>query len=770
MSRGAALLLSFSAGVFAAVYVLPGGVWLWLGLAALAPAGLCLWRKRPLGVLIALGVAAALLWCSAYRSVFFAPAQALNGRRTQVCVCASERASRGEYRYELPGYLLGEGAPVPVVVYGGESLADLRPGDRLTFTAECTSRVPSQAGGSYLASRGVFATLRVCSALHVEPAARLPWWSWPREWGKALAERVAEAFPEDVAPLLSAMAAGDRSGVSDSDYTALSRSGVAHLLAVSGMHVCFLVSLLTLLCGMDPRRRAAVCLPVVALFALAVGGSPSVLRSCIIWGFALLAPVLGRENDPWSALAAALSFLLLWNPLSAANAGLQLSFASMVGITLVTPKVSAVLGRLRLPVDREKPRWKRLAPELANGGLKLLCGALASTLGALVFTVPLTAYYFGSFSLAAPLTNMLVVPVAAAAFALGLVTGLVGFLSPAAAAGMGRLFAWPARYMLAVARGVAALPYSSLTLQGFYYPAALVGLYALLLIAVLWRSQRRRWWIFTACGAGMLAAGILFTALTFRAGDLNVTALDVGQGQSVLLYSGGETALVDCGGNSAADPGDVAADYLLDRGETRLDKLILTHYHSDHTDGLATLFDRIEVAEVILPEMEHDLDVQTWVLELAAEHHTAVTWVRADQTTALGGAQLQIFAPLGSGEANEEGLSVLASAGDFDVLITGDMGTQVEERLVKYHDLPRCEVLVAGHHGSNGSNGDTLLAAIRPRTVLISVGSNTYGHPGEETLRRLERWDAEIYRTDLSGALTVTATATRKGGTLHGES
>lgn len=763
MRRGAVFCAAFCAAVFWAVYILPAGCWLWLGLAALVPAGFFLWRKRTGGVLVALGVAAALLWCAAYRLAVFAPAEALDGRRTQVTVLAAELPSPTDYGYGLPCYLVGEGLPVRGMVYGGEELEAVRPGDTLTFTADCVCRTYREDGVSNLASKGTFLTLRVRGEVQTAAAGHVPWWALPLYWGRQLADRVGEVFPEDVSGFLAAMVAGERGGVSDSDYTALKRSGVAHLLAVSGTHVCFLVGFLTLLTGNDPRRRAAVCLPVVVLFALMVGGSPSVLRSCVIWAFALLAPVVGRENDPWSALAAALALLLLWNPLSAANVGLQLSFAAVAGITLTAPKLSGVWSRLRLP-QPSAGRGKQGAAKVANGLLKLLWSVFASTLGALVFTVPLTAYYFGTLSLAAPLTNLLVMPVAAVVFALGLVTGLTAFVFPGGAAALAQVLAWPARYVLAVARGVSAFPYSAVTLAGSYYPAFLLCAYALLLMAVLWRGQRRRWWIFVGSGGAVLLTAVVLTRLTFVSGDLALTVLDVGQGQCVALRSEGETALIDCGGNSAADPGDVAADYLLNMGEEQVDKLILTHYHDDHTNGLATLFDRVAVNEVILPQMDHDPDRQLWVLELAAAEGAEVTWIEGDETIPLGGASLQVFAPLGSGEANEEGLSVLASAGDFDALVTGDMGTTVEERLVRYHDLPRCEVLVAGHHGSAGSNGETLLNAVRPQTVLISVGRNSYGHPASQTLDRLAAVGADIYRTDQRGHVTVTANAAKEGG------
>ena len=119
----------------------------------------------------------------------------------------------------------------------------------------------------------------------------------------------------------------------------------------------------------------------------------------------------------------------------------------------------------------------------------------------------------------------------------------------------------------------------------------------------------------------------------------------------------------------------------------------------------------------------------------------------------LGKAQLTVYPAVGVGEGNDRGLAVLASLGDQDLLITGDMDAATERRLIAVYDLPDLEYLVAGHHGSRYSTSDDLLDALMPETVLISVGSNSYGHPAEETLRRLAEHGCTVYRTDLHGTI-----------------
>lgn len=748
--RGLPLFSAFCAATFLAVYCLPAAWWVPLGLAVLIPAGFFLRRRLRAGVLLCLGAAAALLWCGCFRAVFFSPAEALDGRRCEVTAVVCEEPTATDYGALVPCWTLQSGrAPVKSTLYADAGLLDLRPGDRVTAVCDCTQTALAEETRFTTAStHGVFLTLKVRGDWSVEGADQPPWWSLPRWWGQQLAQSIRQVFPQDVSGLLAALVTGDKAGLPPGVRTDLARSGIVHLVAVSGMHVCFLVSFLTLLTGYHPRRRFWLCAPVVVLFALAVGATPSVLRACLFQLSFLLADLTGREEDRWTTLVAALALMLLLDPFCAGNVGLQMSFAAVAGITVVTPRVFTRLERCRFSAPGP---WARRG----NALLTRLWQTLAASLGAMVFTVPLAAYTFGSFSLVAPLTNLLVLPVASVLFIATLAVGLLGLVWAQGAVWLAWAVAWLGRYVLWVGRSLSALPYCALTLHGPYYPAVLTGLYALVTATLLPRRLPRRGRLAFLCGGVMLLGGIAATRWSYRAGTMTLAVLDVGQGQSVLLASQGQTALIDCGGNSDDDPGDVCADYLGDRGVDVLDTLILTHYHTDHVSGLDALFRRLDIREVVLPRMDRDEETQLHILDLARREKARVRWLEEDTLLSLGAARLQVFVPLGTGGANEEGASVLVRAGDFSALITGDMNAQVEELLVDHADLGPCPVLVAGHHGSDSASGETLLSALRPRTVLISVGENSYGHPGTETLERLERYGAEVYRTDRAGTLTL---------------
>ena len=143
------------------------------------------------------------------------------------------------------------------------------------------------------------------------------------------------------------------------------------------------------------------------------------------------------------------------------------------------------------------------------------------------------------------------------------------------------------------------------------------------------------------------------------------------------------------------------------------------------------------------------------MLELARRYGTAVTYIEALTEVELGGAALSLYPPVAEGDTNEEGLTVLCTAGDFDVLITGDMGGSTEHLLVEQYDLPDIEVLLVGHHGSKYSTSEELLEAVTPEVGVISVGENTYGHPTAEAMERMTSRGMTLYRTDLQGNILI---------------
>lgn len=747
---------AFSAAAALAVHGLPEGVLVPLGVAcALAAlAGLALRGDRRRRVLLAgFGLAAGLLWTAAYGALFQAPARALAGYEGPVEVTVADWPQSTAYGSSVLVRLHPvEGWPVRTLLYLDAPAPDLRPGDGLTVQARLRA-ADTIAGEStdYYYAKGVRLIAYGQGEGETVRPGRPPLWTWPAYVSKALKDRVAAAFTEEAAPLVTALLTGDRSGLSDGDYAALQRSGLAHVIAVSGLHVSFLAGLAAALLGARRRRTAVCTIALLLCFAAVVGNTPSVLRAVFMQSMLLLAPLLGREEDKPTSLCAVLMLLLLQNPYAAASVSLQLSFAAVAGIYLFSGPLTE-RWTARLPA-RPKSFWAKTGCLAA----RFVLSSLAVSLGAIAFTTPLTAWHFQSVSLVGPLANLLCLWAVSLAFLGGLAAAVLGLFLPGPAALLALPAALPALYVQRMADALAALPFAALSTQPVYLKLWLALVYALLLLYLLGRGEKKRPLVPLGLGTAGLCMALVFQAASHTAGRLTVSVLDVGQGLSVALLSGGRAALVDCGGTGADNPGDTAADYFQSLGLSRIDLVVLTHYHEDHAGGIPELLERLEVGLLVLPDVEEDDPLRREITALAEEKGIETLFLAEDADVTFGESALRIYAPLGSGGANEEGLSVLCTAGDFDGLITGDMNDTVEKRLVKYGSLPDLELLVAGHHGSKYATSEELLLATTPELAVISVGYNTYGHPAPETLERLAAAGCAIYRTDWSGTVTITA-------------
>ena len=342
-------------------------------------------------------------------------------------------------------------------------------------------------------------------------------------------------------------------------------------------------------------------------------------------------------------------------------------------------------------------------------------------------------------------------------FAGGLLVGVAGLFTPVGAAALAGLFVPLARYLDRVVDLLSKPALAALSLDSFYVWAWIVLFYLLLLLAVKARG-RLPLWLSLAVGGGTLVLAVALNAASFYTGPASAVVLDVGQGQSVLLRMGGQLTLVDCGGDSRDDPGDVAANYLQALGRSDIDLLVVSHCHADHANGIPQLLNRVTVKEILLPDVGEDDPLREAVLAAAEEKGVPVRLIREDTRFAPGkSSSVTVYPPMAdAGSTNELGLTVLAAVGQTEVLITGDMEKEGELRLTQTVPLPDIEVLVAGHHGSDTSNTQPLLEAATPDLALISVGlNNKYGHPSYDTLVRLDNIGAQIYRTDLYGTIEV---------------
>lgn len=763
MRKLAIVSFSFSAAVFGANYLLPESTWLPLGILMALLCPVC-WRllrgkKRRAALALSLccaGLAFGCLWTAAYTAVWFQPARDLADQTIRMEATVKEWPQPEEYGWSVPVQVETDSfVTLTAILYTDEQGAGLRPGDKISTVARCIlgDRTFSGEEITYYTAKGVFLRATAYGGLEVERPDRIPFRHWAAVLSKALKDSIDAAFPEDAAPLVRALVTGNRDNLTDEFTSSLQRTGLSHTVAVSGMHLAFLACLVTLVLGRGKRSTTVAVVVWVLLFCGVAGNTPSVLRAAVMILLLQIAPLLGRERDGATALGLALLLLLLWNPYSAAHVGLQLSFAAVAGILLVSDGIQDwMLGKLGL--KQYFQHWPvRLLAKIPT----FFVSTLSATLGASVFTIPLVALHFQTFSLISPLSNLLTLWAVAILFMGGLLTGVLGLFIPGAVTVLTIPFTCLARYLDWIIGALGRVPLASIPLDSFYYRAWVVFL-CVLLGLTLGSREKKRLILLPSAAAFTLCLSMLFQAGSFRSEDLSAAVLDVGQGQSVLFQVDHYLTLVDCGGDARDNAGDIAADYIQALGRTSLDLLVVTHYHTDHANGIPQLLKRVDVSAIALPDVEADDALRREILALAEERNIEVWFIREDTTIFLGEDQeLTLYPPLEGGtETNELGLTVLVRSGDCDALLTGDMGGETEQQLLDYVPLPDIELLVVGHHGSKYSTTEELLAAVQPETAVISVGAdNRYGHPAQETLDRLASRDIAILRTDRDGHVLV---------------
>lgn len=742
---------AFSTAVFAANYILPLNALIPLVIALVIIGILLLLMRRKwlrAVVIAAFSLAVGLTVFVAYTARTTVPAKELSGQTLEI------DAVLLDYPIVYDGYcraevrLTGELPHLKALLYdNNKDLVGVEPGARLHLTAKLKA-ADTRYGKDYdyYNSKGIYLTASGKSNISVDNEAMyLP--ALPAKINRALAGRISEIFPADTAGFMRSVMLGDKSELYNDlpHYAALTRAGFMHIAAVSGMHVAFLVSLILLIFGKSCRSSLG-CIALLWSFVFVTGAGPSAVRAGFMQSLLLLAPVFRRENDPATSLTSVLALILLVNPHAAASVSLQLSFGAMAGILCFGSRINALFMSL---VHSRKLRRV----------LRYPIGAASSSLSVMVFTVPLTAIHFGYVSVLSPIMNILALWAVSLCFCGGFIACALSLLSMPTACFAAALVSIPVHYIYWLAGLISKVPFALVYLENALYTWWLVISCVFIVAAALSRMKAvYKIAVPTALSLVSLLAVLTFVKLDYQRGDGCVAVLDVGQGQSIAVMSPDNSILIDCGGGAKQRrAGETAAAYLISRGRTELDALVLTHLHADHANGVAQLMEMVDVKRIIMPKDRLDGE---WLLEpilaSAASHGTEITYISADTDMSIGGIELELFAPQQAGDANERGLMCIATlGGDYDVLVTGDAPFAAERKLLKTHDIENTEVYVVGHHGSKYSSCDELVESIGADTAVISVGYNTYGHPTREVLDRLAANDYNVYRTDLDGCVEL---------------
>jgi competence protein ComEC len=569
---------------------------------------------------------------------------------------------------------------------------------------------------------------------------------------------------------------GDRRGVGPEVEDGFAAAGATHVLSVSGLHLAAVIAVIFFavkgLAGLipglalylDPRAvAAAVALPALFFFTLLTGEAVATQRSAVMLAIGMGGILAGRPVSAAPALALTALVLLIGGPLRLFDLSLQLSLASVIGIACL----ASHLGPGEAPPGG-----------LGRGVLRWLWRFGAATMAATAFTAPLVAHDFGEIAPAAPLGNLMLVPLVE----LGVVPlGLFGSAAAALWPPLGHLglaaAGVAARVALAVAEGFRVhAPLLTCRMPNPLEIAALTAAGALVLWALGARGVARRRALLVGLCAAAIGAGSLAARDWSRrhATELRITFLDVGQGDSAVIEApGGAVAVIDGGGSfdDGFDPGErIVEPFLRTRGIARVDLVALSHPHPDHLNGLRRIVQRFPVGALWTSGDDGRNPEYAHLLQLAQGQGVPTP---VPVPAALGPARIEPLGPFvadaAGGDAigpppgltvNDASLVLRVGFAGRAVLFPGDLEADGEGELVgrtAVGQVVAADILKVPHHGSRTSSSDELIDAVRPALAVISLGwRNRFHFPAAEVLGRYAARSARVLRTDRDGAVTVT--------------
>ncbi|MDX9759552.1 MAG: DNA internalization-related competence protein ComEC/Rec2 [Bacteroidota bacterium] len=637
-----------------------------------------------------------------------------------------------------------------------DTLQSLRAGDVVSL--HCRLRVPRlpRNPGAFDSRTWVLqegaalqASVSKGSDLHLHDREQSPAWKRVVSETRMFVRRaIAALFTPEHAAVMNGLVLGDRSGIDDGMIEDFRRSGIMHILAVSGLHAGIVLSLVFF--PLERLRfplRAAVALGLLWLYAAITGFAPPVTRASLMATLFLGGTIAQRTGHGVNTLATAGIVILAIDPLAVLGLSFQLSFGAVLGILLFS--------------DRIAHAWETWIPSRLRGRVSdALLALLALTLSAQSLTLPLLAMNFGQVSLSGLLTNLIAVPLTFVVVTGAVLAVLVFVISPAVAALCAATASTALDMVILSSDIMAEVPFAVLDIPAL---GAIVWILYLVLLAYLAGTIGRLRQKLPIVALALLAAYVcgLFTIPSAPA-RLRITFLDVGQGDAILIEYPGEAAwLVDTGpGDARMNSGThVILPVLRAAGIDRLGALVITHPDNDHAGGAAAVLEQMRVDRVLTSCAWSDSGETGALTRIIHDRAGEMRDVRAGDCFDFGpAARIHILSPPAMTDcvpSNGSSVVLMIVHGRVRILLTGDTDIDAEGRMcARYGQALRADLLKVAHHGSTTSSDPAFLAMVRPRHAVITVGrNNRFHHPRPDVVARLLRIGARVHRTDITGAL-----------------
>jgi len=640
------------------------------------------------------------------------------------------------------------------VLVSGDSLAKIRVGEKLLLRGYLRLPDASRNPGAfdyraYLQAQDITATFYSGKQAPLWRESSQGWLQWrqlisrTKNW---IETRLASFSQEQRLALLKGLLIGERDEISKEVSEAFARTGLVHILAVSGSNVGFIALIIVTalhLLRLSRRWQPPFLLAGIFFYMLLTGAQPPVVRATIMATVIILGEWFERDADIYNSLGVAALVILLWQPLQLFQLGFQLSFAAMLGIAyLYEPLVSLFKKWLRL-------EWRPV---------QLIIMLLAVSFAAQFATLPFSVQAFGRLPLAAIMGNLIVVPISFIIILASTLACIFFFIKP-----ISWFFGYIADQttggLIEFTRRLAQIPLAYV--DGVYVSPLLLLFYVIVIITLVeWQRAPvvRRFSLI----AGVIVLNIFVWQKAWAAGpNLRATFFDVGQGDAALLEFPAGRLLVDAGPVlENYDAGErVLIPFLRTHGIRQLDAVVITHPHADHLGGLPALLQEIEIKKVFVCGVETNSLLEQRCERLADSLRVPLLTLRAGEyLTDFAPAQVWALHPrrdeAGFENINDASIVIKVVFGQQAFLFPGDAEFEGENHLLQSASVLDSDVFKVGHHGSSTSSVTSLLQAVSPRWAVASVGRwNNFGHPDPAVLARYDSLGIQLLRTDRDGAV-----------------
>ena len=459
-------------------------------------------------------------------------------------------------------------------------------------------------------------------------------------------------------------------------------------------------------------------------------------------GLLILALALDRQYDPGTALSASCLVMLLGNPLTITSVSFQLSVGCMIGIFLFSQPIRNYFYKRAHFRGKHKQAKAKLYTWLTS--------SVAVSVSAMIFTLPLCTAYFGMVCAIGIVTNLLVLWVVAFIFYGIMLACLLSVIWLPLGEMVGWIISWAVRYVLKISELLSKVP-GAVAYSDSPYTILWIVL-TIALIVLFFMCKKKHPVLLASAVSFLYVLSLVATWAEPQLDNFRMTAVDVGQGQCILLQSKNSAYLVDCGGSDPERTAEAALKAMGAQGIRKLDGLILTHYDKDHSNGAEYLIQVMDIDTLYLPDTEPMSDIRYRL----QKQDIQLCWVRGNLKLPCGAGDIRLLPAKNVAENNESSMCILFQSENCDILITGDRNTEGEIRLIEDDNIGKVDVLVVGHHGADSSTGAEFLKAVQPEIAVISVGEdNYYGQPHSSTLQRLSWFGCQIRRTDLEGTIII---------------